>query len=94
MAVVILFSLLVGLPVMSASGAGRTGVVDSGELIRFYGQLMTGPALDPKTPLGAGQEERGRAEAELDAAKRAYARARMDGNQEALPPLEKCFVRR
>lgn len=83
-AVVILFSLLAGLPVMSAFGAGRTGIVDSGELIRFYEQLMVGPALDPKTPLGPGQEERGRAEKELDAAKRAYARARVEGNQEAL----------
>lgn len=84
MAAVILFSLLAGLPVMPAFGAGRTGIVDSGELIRFYEQLMAGPAFDPKTPLGPSQEERGRAEAELDAAKRAYARARVDGNQEAL----------
>jgi hypothetical protein len=83
-AAVILFSLLAGLPVMPAFGAGRTGIVDSGELLRFYEQLMAGPAFDPKTPLGPGQEERGRAEAELDAAKRAYARARTDGNQEAM----------
>lgn len=84
MAAAILVSLLAGLPVMPAFGAGKSGIVDSGELIRFYEQLMTGPALDPKTPLGPGQEERGLAEEELDAAKRAYARARKDGNQEAL----------
>ncbi len=83
-AAVILVSLLAGLPAISAFGEGKAGTVDSGELIKFYEQLMAGPAFDPKTPLGPGQEERGRAEAELDAAKRAYARARTDGNQEAL----------
>jgi len=83
-AAVILVSLLTGLPAMSAFGAGKYGIVDSGELIKFYEQLMAGPALDPKTPLGPGQAERGLAEAELDAAKRAYARARVKGDPETL----------
>ena len=80
----ILFSLLVGLPAMSAFGEGKAGTVDSGALIKFYEQLMAGPALDPKTPLGPGQAERGLAEAELDTAKRAYARARVKGDPETL----------
>lgn len=84
MAAVLLFSLLVGLPAMSAFGAGKSGIVDSAELIKFYEQLMAGPAFDPKTPLGPGRDERGRAEEELDAAKRAYAKARVKGNPEAL----------
>jgi hypothetical protein len=83
-AAVILVSLFVGLPAISAFGEGKSGIVDSAELIKFYEQLMAGPAFDPKTPLGPGQAERGPAEAELDAAKRAYARARVKGNPEAL----------
>ncbi|KAB2958736.1 MAG: hypothetical protein F9K13_12540, partial [Candidatus Methylomirabilis oxygeniifera] len=59
MAAVLLFSLLVGLPAILAFGEGKSGIVDSAELIKFYEQLMASPAFDPKTPLGPGREERG-----------------------------------
>lgn len=62
--------------------AGKAGIVDSRELIRFYQELMMGPALDPTTPLGPGPEERKRAEAALDEARQAYANARAHGSPE------------
>ena len=75
-------SLLSGLLTTPALAAEKAGIVDSGELIRFYEELKVAPALDPTTQLGPEMEEQRRAEAALDGAKRAYANARANGSQE------------
>ncbi|PWB82226.1 MAG: hypothetical protein C3F08_00150 [Candidatus Methylomirabilota bacterium] len=66
----------------SALAAEKAGIVDSAALIRFYEELKVKPAVDPATQLGPGPEERKRAEAALDDARRAYAEARAHGSPE------------
>jgi len=64
--------------------ADKAGVVDSGELVRSFYELMVGQARDRTTALGPAPEEAKRAEAALDEAKRIYARARGGANPEAM----------
>ena len=85
--------LLLLIRVLPAHGADTVAVVDARELSEAYYNIMNGPGLDPKTPVGHEPEVVLKAERELQRLKAEYASARATGlSPEARAAYEKKLV--
>lgn len=75
--------------VLPAAGADKVAAIDSRAVVDAYYDLMAGPGLDPKTPIGPDPQEVRKAERELQRLKAQYARERTGLSPEAKAAYEK-----
>ena len=78
--------------VLPAGGADKVAVVDTRTVVDAYYNVMAGPGLDPKTPIGPDSQEVRKVENELQGLKAEYARQRAGLSPEAKATYEKALL--
>lgn len=84
--------LLVITWILPAGAADKVAVVDSRAVVDAYHDLMAGPWLDPKTPIGPDPQEVRKVERELQRLKAQYGRERAGLSPEAKAAYEKALL--